>query len=102
MGHPDESLGLGTKEETIIEEPRLYKVLLHNDDYTTVDFVIMILVNVFHKPHSEAARITLDVHRKGIGVAGIYPYDIAETKVIQVHELARQHQFPLKCSLQEA
>jgi len=95
---PDE----GVKDEQETREPKLYRVILHNDDYTTMDFVIQILVAIFHKPAAEATRITLDVHKKGKGICGIYHYDIAATKVAQVHTLAHQREFPLKCSLEEA
>ena len=89
-----------TRDETEIKEPSLYKVLLHNDDYTTMDFVIMVLQTVFKKDTSEATRIMLNVHHQGAGVAGIYTKEIGETKITVVHDLARQHQFPLKCSLE--
>ena len=102
MAKPIEELGFDTKEETFLDEPGLYKVIMHNDDYTTVDFVIMVLENIFHKQREEATQIMLNVHQKGTGVAGIFPYDVAETKVLQVHVLAQQHQFPLKCSIEEA
>jgi ATP-dependent Clp protease adaptor protein ClpS len=85
-----------------LREPKWYRVILHNDDYTTMDFVIEILVTVFHKPAAEATRIMLDVHQRQRGVCGTYTHDIAATKVAQVHLLARQREFPLKCSLEEA
>lgn len=88
--------------EQEIREPKLYRVILHNDDYTTMDFVIEILISVFHKPVAEAARIMLDVHKKGKGICGVYHYDIAATKVAQVQTLAHKREFPLKCSLEEA
>jgi ATP-dependent Clp protease adaptor protein ClpS len=90
------------KDEQEIREPKLYRVILHNDDYTTMDFVIEILISVFHKPAAEATRIMLDVHKKGKGICGVYHYDIAVTKVAQVHKLAHAREFPLKCSLEEA
>lgn len=90
------------KDEQEIREPKLYRVILHNDDYTTMEFVIEILIVVFHKSAAEATRIMLDVHKKGKGICGVYHYDIAATKVTQVHTLARQREFPLKCSLEEA
>jgi ATP-dependent Clp protease adaptor protein ClpS len=90
------------KDEQEIREPKLYRVILHNDDYTTMDFVIEILISVFHKPAAEAIRIMLDVHKKGKGICGVYHYDIAATKVAQVHQLAQTREFPLKCSLEEA
>ena len=79
-----------------------YKVLLHNDDYTTKEFVVQILQYVFHKEQTEAVQIMLHVHKKGIGVAGVYTYEIAETKVALVEDLARQHEYPLKCTMEEA
>lgn len=84
-----------------IREPKLYRVILVNDDYTTMDFVIEILIVVFHKPAAEATRIMLDVHKNGKGFCGVYTYDIATTKIDRVHQLARKREFPLKCSLEE-
>jgi ATP-dependent Clp protease adaptor protein ClpS len=81
--------------------PDMYKVVIHNDDYTTMDFVVEILVNVFHKPAAEATQIMLNVHRRGHGIAGVFTYDIAVTKVNRVHDLARRAQFPLKCSVEK-
>jgi ATP-dependent Clp protease adaptor protein ClpS len=78
----------------------MYKVLLHNDDYTTREFVVMILQAVFNKSETEATQIMLHVHHNGIGVAGVYPYEIAETKVEKVTALARRYEFPLRCSLE--
>ena len=92
--------GAGTDQE--IREPRLYRVVLLNDDYTTMDFVIEVLVTVFHKPAAEATKIMLDVHRCGKGTCGVFTYDIAATKVSLVHRLARKREFPLRCSLEEA
>ncbi len=89
------------KERTELQEPPMYKVLLHNDDYTTMDFVVMILETVFRKDTSEATRIMLNVHHQGLGVAGVYTREIGETKVAIVHDMARQNQFPLKCSLEK-
>ena len=91
-----------TETEKKLKRPPLFKVLLHNDDYTTKEFVVQILQFVFHKEPTEAVQIMLHVHRKGIGVAGVYSYEIAETKVAQVESLARQHEYPLKCSMEEA
>lgn len=82
-------------------KPPMYKVLLHNDDYTTMDFVVMVLERIFHKERSEAGRIMLAVHQQGVGVAGVFPRDVAETKVLLVHDLARKHEFPLKCSIEK-
>jgi ATP-dependent Clp protease adaptor protein ClpS len=94
--------GVVTETEKKLKKPPLYKVLLHNDDYTTMEFVVYILQSVFHHPPTKATQIMLHVHRRGIGVAGVYTYEIAETKVNQVHELAKKYEFPLKCSMEEA
>jgi ATP-dependent Clp protease adaptor protein ClpS len=83
-----------------VEPPRMYRVLLHNDNYTTMDFVVMILIKVFHKSEAEAVRIMLDVHQKGIGMVGVYARQIAETKVEQVIKLARDAQYPLLCTME--
>ena len=79
----------------------MYRVLLHNDDYTTMEFVVEILVHIFHKTIEDATRIMLNVHEKGIGVCGVYTYEVAETKVDTVHSIARDHGFPLKCSMEK-
>jgi len=84
-----------------IKEPRKYRVLLHNDDYTTMDFVIRILRGVFRKSEVEAMRIMLAVHENGAGVCGVYPAEVAETKVALVHTLARKEGYPLKSSMEE-
>ena len=82
------------------KKPRMYRVLLHNDDYTSMDFVVTILQTVFQKPSPEAVRIMLNVHYKGIGKCGVYPMQIAETKVNAVHSRAQQKGFPLKASME--
>jgi ATP-dependent Clp protease adaptor protein ClpS len=84
-----------------VKEPSLYKVLLHNDDYTTMDFVIMILGTVFNKDTTEATRIMLNVHNQGVGIAGVYTREVGETKISVVHNMARKNQYPLKCSLEK-
>jgi ATP-dependent Clp protease adaptor protein ClpS len=90
-----------TRERENLQEPHLYKVLLHNDDYTTMDFVVMILETIFHKNTDEATRIMLNVHHQGQGIAGVYTREIGETKVASVHRTARKNQYPLKCSLEQ-
>jgi len=104
MSVPDKKTdgGVLTDEKQKVLEPPLYKVLLHNDDYTTMDFVITILETVFHKDPGEATRIMLNVHQQGIGIAGIYTREIADTKIHIVHDLARRNEFPLKCSMEQA
>lgn len=94
--------GVAAETEKKLKKPTLYKVLLHNDDYTTKEFVVQVLQYVFHKESTEAVQIMLHVHQKGIGVAGVYPYGIAETKVALVESLARQYEYPLKCTMEEA
>ena len=81
--------------------PPLFKVLMHNDHYTTMEFVIEVLETVFNKSSAEANRIMMNVHLKGIGICGIYPFDIAETKAEKVHTLAGRQGFPLRCSVEE-
>lgn len=91
------------KEEYKIEikKPKMYKVLMHNDDYTTMEFVILSLTVVFKKSAIEATQIMYDVHRKGLGVAGIYTYDIAKTKLNQAMDMAEKSGFPFKLSMEE-
>jgi ATP-dependent Clp protease adaptor protein ClpS len=91
-----------TKEQTKTKKPALYKCILLNDDYTPMEFVVEILKQVFHKDQAEATRIMLHVHQNGMGVAGVYPFEIAETKVRTVEELARESQLPLKCVMEKA
>ena len=90
-----------TESKTKLERPPLYKVLLHNDDFTTMEFVVFILTEVFGHGAGEAVRIMLNVHRLGIGMAGIYTYEVAETKVAKVTELAQANEFPLLCTMEE-
>jgi ATP-dependent Clp protease adaptor protein ClpS len=82
-------------------EPPMYKVLLHNDDYTTMEFVVQVLMVVFHKSYEEATQIMLNVHKSGIGMCGIFTYEVAETKVDLVHSLAKENDFPLKCTMEK-
>ncbi|MCL2457498.1 MAG: ATP-dependent Clp protease adapter ClpS [Desulfobulbus sp.] len=90
-----------TTDREALQEPPLFKVLLHNDDYTTMDFVVMILQTVFHKNTDEATRIMLSVHHQGVAIAGIYTREIGEAKVEIVHRMAKKNQFPLRCSLEQ-
>lgn len=92
---------VATKERTLVQEPSLYKVLLHNDDYTSMEFVVAILENVFCKNTSEASKIMMNVHQEGVGVAGVFTLEICETKVTIVHGLAQQNEFPLRCSIEK-
>ena len=97
----EEELLPGIEEEEEIREPSMYRVLLHNDDYTTMEFVVEVLVFVFSKSPEVATRIMLDVHRKGVGVCGVFTREVAETKVATVERLARENEFPLKCTMEE-
>jgi len=85
----------------ILKKPKLYRVILLNDDFTTTDFVIEVLMIVFHKDIHEATKIMLDVHQKGKGIVGIYPYDIALTKIAQVEDMAEKQGFPLTSVMEE-
>ncbi len=87
-------------EKTEIKKPRKYKVILHNDDYTTMEFVIFILQKVFHKTMGEAEKIMLEVHQKGRGLCGVYTYEIAETKSKKVEVLAKENHYPLLCTVE--
>lgn len=92
--------GTAVEDQSKTAKPRRFKVLLHNDDYTTMEFVVMILESVFHRNRDDAVRIMLSVHRSGIGVAGVYIRSVAETKVRAVQDLAREAGFPLMCSME--
>jgi ATP-dependent Clp protease adaptor protein ClpS len=84
-----------------LKKPPLYKVLLHNDNFTTMDFVVFVLVDVFHHPEINAIRIMLQVHNQGLGVAGVYTREIAETKIAKVTRLASEFEYPLLCTMEE-
>lgn len=92
----------GIEVKDRVETPKLYKVLLLNDDYTPMDFVTLILKRFFNKSEELAAQIMLDVHRKGVGVAGVYSLEIAETKTFQVNQYSKLNQYPLKCTYEVA
>ena len=100
----DDETGVITERRTErkLKKPKMYKVLLHNDDYTTMEFVVFVLQGIFHRSEADAMQIMLHVHKNGIGVAGVYSYEIAETRIAQVETLAREHEFPLRCSMEEA
>ncbi len=89
-----------TTTEKKLQPPKLYKVVLHNDDFTSMEFVTALLMHVFHHPESTAQAIMLHIHRTGAGVAGIYTHEVAETKVAQVIELAEKAEFPLQCTME--
>ena len=84
-----------------LQEPQLFKVLLHNDDYTSMDFVVEVLMGIFHKDHRQAEQIMLQIHEKGKAICGVYTYEIAQMKVEQVRQLAKQNEFPLLATMEE-
>jgi ATP-dependent Clp protease adaptor protein ClpS len=90
-----------TKEKVKTKRPPLYKCILLNDDYTPMEFVVEVLKTIFHRQQAEATRIMLHVHQNGMGVAGVYPFEIAETKIKTVEELAHESQYPLKCVMEK-
>ena len=98
----DSGTQIVTKTRPKTKRPSLYKVLLLNDDYTTMDFVILVLEVVFHKDNQEATRIMLKVHQEGKGLAGVFTRDVAETKAAIVHDLAHKNDHPLKCTIEKA
>ena len=96
----EEDAAVSTESELQPKEPRLYRVLLLNDDYTTMEFVVRVLMTIFHHSEQKAVEIMLHVHNNGSGMAGMFPFEVAETKVNKVHELARQNEFPLRCAME--
>ena len=94
--------GVVVKARPKTRKPAMYKVLMLNDDYTPMEFVVHVLERFFQKNREEATRIMLHVHRRGVGVCGVYTYEVAETKVTQVNEFSRAHQHPLLCTLEKA
>jgi len=101
-GGGDSEIGIATKTRTKPKKPSQYKVLLLNDDYTPMEFVVMVLKRFFSMDIEQATRVMLHVHQKGVGVCGIFTYEVAETKVNQVMDFAKQNQHPLQCTLEKA
>jgi ATP-dependent Clp protease adaptor protein ClpS len=93
--------GTVTKTRPKTKRPNLYRVLLLNDDYTPMEFVILVLQDVFNKPREDAVQIMMHVHQKGVGECGVYPYEVAETKVTRVMDIARKNQHPLQCVMEK-
>ncbi|MBX9723879.1 MAG: ATP-dependent Clp protease adaptor ClpS [Candidatus Obscuribacterales bacterium] len=93
--------GVATESKKKVEKPPLYKVLLHNDDFTSMDFVVFILMSVFYKDEASARKIMLEVHNRGVGVAGVFTFEIAESKINKVSAMARANDFPLLCTMEE-
>ncbi|MFW6362222.1 MAG: ATP-dependent Clp protease adapter ClpS [Spirochaeta sp.] len=94
--------GVQERQDTRVKKPDMYRVVLHNDDFTPMEFVVEVLVHVFHQPMDKATRIMLQVHQRGRGQVGVYTYDIAATKAKQATDLARKRQFPLKTTVEKA
>ena len=99
--NPDTEGEITSETYEDVTEPPMYKVMLINDDYTTMEFVVEILVHVFHKSAEDATRIMLSVHRAGVGLCGVFPCQVAEIKVDTVHVLAKEAGFPLKCTMEK-
>jgi ATP-dependent Clp protease adaptor protein ClpS len=97
---PDESTVIEPQSDQQVDRPRMWRVLLHNDDYTTQDFVVWVLETIFNKELSEAFDIMMSVHRTGMGIAGVYTYDVAQTKVKTTRQLAEEHEFPLLVTME--
>ncbi len=97
---PYESTLTETRSEQQVQRPRMWRVLLHNDDYTTQEFVVWVLETIFHKAHAAAFAVMLSVHRSGLGVAGVFTRDVAETKVKATEQLAEEHEYPLLVTME--
>lgn len=101
-GNDDDSgLSLATRTKVQTKKPSMYRVLILNDDYTPMEFVVLILERFFNKSREQATRIMLHVHQKGVGVCGVFTYEVAETKVAQVMDLARRNEHPLQCTMEK-
>jgi ATP-dependent Clp protease adaptor protein ClpS len=97
----DTSTGVVVKTRPKVKKPSMYKVLMLNDDYTPMEFVVLVLEQHFHKTRAEATEVMLHVHRRGVGICGVYTYEVAETKVAQVVDFARKHDHPLQLTLEK-
>ena len=100
--NPSYSTGVIEKVKPKTKKPSMYKVIMLNDDYTPMEFVVHVLVRFFSKTREEATKIMLHVHQQGVGICGVFSYEIAETKVMQVMDCARQNQHPLQCTIEKA
>jgi len=100
-GEPDEAVVTESKSKEKLKPPPLYRVLIHNDDFTTMDFVVFVLQTIFQRTESDAVRVMLQVHTQGIGVAGVYTYEVAEMKAAKATALAQAHEYPLLFTLEE-
>jgi len=97
---PAENEDVATQTQRKVKRPQLYRVILHNDNYTTMEFVVAVLIQVFRHNQDDAFRIMMNVHERGIGIAGVYSFEVAETKATRAIELARANEFPLRCSVE--
>ena len=100
-GQPGDQTGVITRSHTETKKPSMYKVLLLNDDYTPMEFVVVVLMRFFRMDQQQATTIMLHVHRRGVGICGVYSYEIAETKVKQVSDFARRNEHPLQCTMEK-
>ena len=100
QGSPSDSVLTESQNEQKLDRPRMWRVLLHNDDYTTQEFVVWVLETVFRKPRAEAFTIMMSVHRSGLGVAGVYTHDVAETKLKATQQMAEEQEFPLLVTME--
>lgn len=98
----DAAIGVVTKTRAKTAKPSMYRVLLLNDDYTPMEFVVMVLERFFHMQRESAAQVMLHVHQRGVGTCGVFTYEVAESKVTQVTDYARKHQHPLQCTMEKA
>ena len=101
IGRPGDDTGVLTKTKPKTKKPSMYKVLLLNDDYTPMEFVIVVLMRIFGMAQEKATEVMLRVHRRGVGICGVYPFEVAETKVTQVVDFARRNEHPLQCTMEK-
>jgi ATP-dependent Clp protease adaptor protein ClpS len=101
IGRPGDDTGILTKTRPQTKKPSMYKVLLLNDDYTPMEFVIVVLMRIFGMAQENAAEVMMHVHRRGVGICGVYPFEVAETKVTQVVDFARRNEHPLQCTMEK-
>lgn len=97
----DGRVGISVQTRAVVKRPSMYRVLLLNDDYTPMEFVVHVLEHIFNKSHEEATEIMLKVHHRGVGVCGVFTFEVAETKAGQVMDLARRNQHPLQCTIEK-
>ena len=98
--NPDSDTGTAVVEKTKVSKPRMYKILMHNDDYTTMEFVVYVLERLFKKSKQEAYEVMMRIHQQGIGICGVFTFEVAESKVSKVAQLAKREGHPLKCSIE--